>query len=296
MKEILQAFGFETSATIHQTHARAWLIDGSYVLKKNDSQKEVERALKLNRFLRTENVLVATYLDTLSGKPYVSTEDSIYTLMRKIDGKHIDPFNGDYINIAKCLGIEVARLHKALKKFRRMHGISKCNLINDLNGWILKEIKAKNISVPLEIIESCLSFKSTYHSLPRQLIHRDIHFGNMLFDNCKLTGFLDFDISQENVRMFDIVYFFCGMLVGKYNDNVFVAKWREFVQAFLSGYHAENELLENEVAAIYHLALAIELLFVSFFSTTGQADLVSSCIDMTKWIYLNKDVFTFSMP
>ena len=34
--------------------------------------------------------------------------------------------------------------------------------------------------------------------LPVQLIHRDVHFGNFLFDEGKFSGYIDFDLSQRN--------------------------------------------------------------------------------------------------
>lgn len=44
-----------------------------------------------------------------------------------------------------------------------------------------------------------------YKTLPRQLIHRDMHTSNLLYRN-GMFSFIDFDMSQRNVRIFDIVY------------------------------------------------------------------------------------------
>lgn len=44
-----------------------------------------------------------------------------------------------------------------------------------------------------------------YKTLPRQLIHRDMHTSNLLYRN-GMFSYIDFDMSQRNVRIFDIVY------------------------------------------------------------------------------------------
>lgn len=40
-----------------------------------------------------------------------------------------------------------------------------------------------------------------YSKLPIQLIRREVHLGNLLFDNNKFSGYIDFDLSQKNIRI-----------------------------------------------------------------------------------------------
>lgn len=293
--EILHLYGIKVPLTKKQIYKSTWLIGNSYILKKNGNPNEVEKALLINSFLCAEDIPVAEYLKTVSGESFVVKQESVYTLMYKTKGEHIDPLKRDYISIANNIGVEVARLHRVLKKMESSTSIHKNDLIDEIQGWILSEIRAKNIRVPREIIDTCLEFDNAYHSLPRQLIHRDIQFGNMLFEDDKLSCFLDFDISQENARVFDIVYLVQSMLVGKYNDSDFVEKWKCFTKSFLKSYHNENTLSELEVNAIYKIAVAIQLIFISFFASIGQTDLVPKSVDMVKWVYSNEDVFTFSL-
>lgn len=44
--------------------------------------------------------------------------------------------------------------------------------------------------------------------LPRHLIHRDAHTGNMLFEDTGFVGWVDFDHLETNFRIFDVCY--CG--------------------------------------------------------------------------------------
>ena len=60
--------------------------------------------------------------------------------------------------------------------------------------------------------------EAVYPSLPKQLIHRDVHFGNFLFFEGSLSGYIDFDLSQRNIRIFDLCYFLSGLLAEETED------------------------------------------------------------------------------
>jgi Ser/Thr protein kinase RdoA (MazF antagonist) len=81
------------------------------------------------------------------------------------------------------------------------------------------------------------------------------------------------------------------MLYEHYADGAYVEKWRAFVQSLLSGYHAENKLKKDEVGAIYIISLAIQLIFIAYFSTLGK----KSDSDFAKWVYANEDIFKFTI-
>lgn len=280
-----------------ETNANVWKINDDYILKKaNNEEKDIEKTLMLNNFLRKEDVPVVEYIKTISGAYYTIFDDNIYSLMRKVNGEHIEytnPFVGDYKNIAYNIGVETARLHKALKKLENS-AVYESNLMSELKSAIL-EIKANNINIPCEIINSCLDFESDYNSLPKQVIHRDIQFGNMLFEHGKLIVFLDFDSSQVNARMFDIAYFGQSILfTNNYKDTKFVMQWIEFFNSFLFGYHFENILRENEIKAIYKLFLALQIIFISYYLYLEERRaLIQNRVDMAKWIYFNEPIFTF---
>ena len=55
-------------------------------------------------------------------------------------------------------------------------------------------------------------FGMLYDKLPKQLIHRDPNPSNILFDNGIVTGFIDFDLSEINIRLWDVCYCATGIL------------------------------------------------------------------------------------
>ncbi|MCL2772937.1 MAG: phosphotransferase [Oscillospiraceae bacterium] len=297
---ILNNYGFVPPLEIKPIYkdANVWKVNDNYILKKNnEEEKDIEKALMINSFLKKENIPAVEYIKTISGEYYTVFDGNIYSLMRKMRGEHIDPHNpfiGDYKSTAYRIGVEIARLHMVLKKMGN-GVVYESDLMNELKGQIL-EIKDNNIDIPCEIINSCLEFDSTYHLLPRQLIHRDIHLGNMLFENDRLTCFLDFDSSQVNARLFDIAYFGQSLLfiIDNYKNGEFVARWIEFFSSLLYGYHSENMLYENEIKSIHRLCLAIQITFISYYSYLEEKRcLIPSRVDMLKWIYDNEKIFTF---
>ncbi|MCL2576539.1 MAG: phosphotransferase [Defluviitaleaceae bacterium] len=298
LNEILRQFGFATSAEtehLRTLNNSTWSVDGAYILKQNSDKSQVEKSVIMNNFLRGEGIPVVEYLAADTGDDFIAFEDYFYTVMRKMKGEHVGAFSGDFIDRAYHAGVEIARLHKALKKFSGFAEDYNSDLIHDLKNWVSQEIESKNIDVPREIMDSCLDFAEVYYALPRQLIHRDIQYGNILFDNNRLSGFLDFDLSQKNARIFDVVYFLNAILAdNNFNDSDSVKQWRQLADSFLQGYHSENKLCAAEINAFHKMALSIQLIFIAWFAS-NQTDLIAQNIEMAKWIFSNKDIYEFTV-
>ena len=120
-----------------------------------------------------------------------------------------------------------------------------------------------------------------YDKLPVQLIHRDEHLGNFLFDNGRFSGYIDFDLSQRNIRIFDVCYFMLGLLSEEEVLDISEEQWFEILKYFFAGYEQEHTLLPEEKQAVPYVMEAIELLFVAWFM--GQNDI--KCADNAMRIY-----------
>ena len=83
-----------------------------------------------------------------------------------------------------------------------------------MEGWISDTLRKDDWKlVSKDKYESTLcGLKEVYDVLPVGLIHRDVHFGNFLFDEGEFSGYIDFDLSQRNIRLFDLCYFMLGLL------------------------------------------------------------------------------------
>ncbi|NLM28166.1 MAG: hypothetical protein GX211_08335 [Clostridiaceae bacterium] len=59
-----------------------------------------------------------------------------------------------------------------------------------------------------------------------------MHTRNLLYDNGRFC-YVDFDMCQRNVRIFDIVYLGCSQLVENYKDETRLKQWREVFMGVL---------------------------------------------------------------
>ena len=155
--------------------------------------------------------------------------------------------------------------------------------MRELEEWILPALRG----IPNELEVYCRMFGPLYETLPRQLIHRDTHLGNLLFEDGAFTGWLDFDMCQVNARVHDICYMGACILFDddNYREENRVRQWRGIFRGMLEGYGGQLPLAENELAAVPHMFVLIELKFAAYYTREGQADTAQRCIDKAQWLF-----------
>ena len=290
INEILSMFGINNPQKITQIYVSAWDIDDKYILKKINNFKQLEKSIWLTDKLRNDGLSVPEYYKTNTGGFYISNDDIYYILMKKMKGKQFDPYIGNPYSDGVMLGELVADLHKSFYKITSEIDCYDSEYMREFDTAVTKEIIPKKIPASQEMIDYGYSFEPLYKTLPRQLIHRDIHLGNMLFDGDEFVSYLDFDLYQKNVRVYDICYMRTSQLVDNYRDSDRVSIWREIFKGIVNGYDKTMKLTENERLAIPYLFVLIEVGFVGFFSETGRSDTAVSCMKMTEWFYQNRDL------
>ena len=290
LKDILSVFGICSVETIEQVHEGVWSINDKYILKKNTDFNHLSKSILLNNLLLKNGVSVPKYLKASEKRAYVQIDDTYYCLMKKLSGNHFDPYIDNSYENGVVLGKAVADLHRALREIDRDFDCDDADCMQEFESWILDEIREKDIQIQQNLIDYCYEFASLYNDLPRQLIHRDIHLGNLLFMDNEFSGYLDFDISQKNIRLFDICYLGVSMLVENYQDKNRFDMWRQIFRGIINGYEKLFKLTRNEIEAIPYMFVLIEVLFVSFFSKIEQTEISANCVDMAEWLYTNKDV------
>ncbi len=123
-----------------------------------------------------------------------------------------------------------------------------------------------------------------YPHLPKQQIHRDLHYGNLLFEGTTLTGVLDFDLGKQDARLFDIAYFLLGQLSGQKDLVAIKDKWLTFISQFLIGYETIIALAEEEKKALPLMMQCIELLFVVFWQQQANQEAAEETVGIYKFI------------
>lgn len=151
-----------------------------------------------------------------------------------------------------------------------------------MQSWIYENFEKDNWkNIDKTQYEATLSnLKKYYHDLPDQLIHRDVHFGNFLFSDGKFSGYIDFDLSQTNIRIFDVCYFLLGLLVEEENQ-MSEKKWLNTVKDTIAGYNSVMPLTKAEYYAIPYVMQCIEILFIAY--SLGVND--DECLQSSKELY-----------
>jgi Putative homoserine kinase type II (protein kinase fold) len=276
---------------IHQVYNTTWSVGDDFIIKISDSLDSLKRNIVMMKTLDEYGIPVAHPISTTSGKDYIEYNGKFYLLMNKLEGIHVlDIYNESYKDIAYDTGKIVAKLHSAFIACEQSITFWNNSLLDEMNGWvhnILNENKYRYITES-DYEESLNELKESFYILPRQLIHRDLHYGNILFIDGEFSGYVDFDLSQKNIRIFDICYFLIGLLVGREKNREDVEKWFFIVTKFIQGYEETNQLLKAEKDNICCVMKNIELLFVAYFQKKQDDALAESAANMFYFIKNNE--------
>ena len=254
----------------------AWNVGNSYVLKEYSDKKSLDRNIKFLKELDKNNIPIAQIVPQKDGPDYVAENGKYYLLTKKLEGKNavsIREWDGMPFEMGKIIG----KLHIAFLKINIDDEIWRNSLLDEMQGWIYDNFEKdewQNID-KIQYETTLSNLKKYYHKLPNQLIHRDVHFGNFLFSDGKFSGYIDFDLSQTNIRIFDVCYFLLGLLVEEEN-HMSADEWRNTVKEAIAGYNSVIPLTNAEYYSIPYVMQCIEILFISYSLGENDAESLQS--------------------
>ncbi len=257
------------------------------VLKKKGIEEIASNEIKLLLHLHKHDFKVQVPLAATNGKYIISYNGENYCMFTYIKGEVFSAMEALENNcVPQLLGKNIASLHKALEKDDSTdYKFSKKDLYQQVYGWAVDEILNSKENEPLkELFEKLQTeFQEKIELLPKQLIHRDAHFKNIIFHDNNFAGFIDFEIAENNVRLFDICYCSTSVLNEVFSEERMRDKWITFVEALFENYQAVNKLSPIEKYSIWHVMLAIQAIFMAYFAK--DAFLFNINKDMFLWIY-----------
>lgn len=263
--QVIEKYGI--IGKIEKIYSSAYDVEGKYIMKKYDDLKELKRNIEMIRILSDEKIPVQNIMKTLDGKEYVEVGNEYWILTTKLKGNNI-------VGLDKCanswffnMGVILARLHKAFGKCEDKINYWDNSLLGEMESWVLENIntaKPDYLSMD-DVLESINYLREVYDELPKGLIHRDVHLGNFLFYDNEFLGYIDFDLSQRNIRIFDLCYFMLGLLLEEEENRIDENRWFECLKYLIDGYDSELTLTQTERESIVTVMENIELLFVGFF-------------------------------
>lgn len=252
----------------------AFYIGNDYVIKYSANLASIKKT-----------IIFADTVKLKNGDDYLQSGDLYFVIINRIKGEQLkceDIFADT--GIAYTIGINIAKLHNKLKAFDNTD-FKQVNIFNDCVESI---DKIQNLTQEFKE-----NYKSTFgkiiNQLPTQLIHRDINPSNMIFDNGEFKGFIDFDLTEVNVRIFDICYCATAILSECFSKpNVDINKWLEILDNLVAGYDSINKLSDSEKQAIPYVIYSIQIICISYFSQYDKyVDLTDINTKMLKWLLEN---------
>lgn len=282
--EVLLHWGLEDKE-VKKIYDTAWQIGDKHVLKVYDDRGMLERNLKILQMLDEMNIPVGKIALTQDKQQYVLGNHKFYFLSEKLSGSSVTRID-DVTNTALLIGETIAELHIALKRCEDVDEFWDKSLLDEMNGWVKSNFEENNWKyISREEYEKTIAkLGAVYDKLPKQLIHRDVHFGNFLFDNGEFSGYIDFDLSQRNIRVFDLCYFLLGLLSEQGKLEITEEQWFEFARNAFIGYDNKLELSDAERKAIPYVMECIELLFVSYFESMGDMHCAEDACNLYEFV------------
>ena len=212
IKDILSNWNIE-SMEVKQIYDTVWELGGKYVLKVYDNIQMLERNIKISTILEDMGIPVGKIITGKNNTAFFCDEKYYYVLQERLPGSNIVNAR-EALAIGYDMGSIIGKLHLAFKKCEATGEFWNNSLLAEMKGWIKDTLKnggwklvdENRFNVTVKRLED------VYDKLNVQLIHRDVHFGNFLFSEGKFSGYIDFDLSQKNIRIFDLCYFLTGLL------------------------------------------------------------------------------------
>jgi Ser/Thr protein kinase RdoA (MazF antagonist) len=128
-------------------------------------------------------------------------------------------------------------------------------------------------------------FSEMFDKLPKQLIHRDPNPSNILFVGSNVSGFIDFDLAERNIRLWDVCYCATGILSEWRGVDNIHDKWLGILGGILRGYNSVNALTVEERGAVWYCIMAIEFVCAAYFGTHDEyKELADTNREMLMWI------------
>ena len=265
-------------------NSNAFYVGSRYILKHTANLGKLRSHAALSHSLAEIGLWAAAPIPTADGREYVADGELYFTLTSRFPGKQLSPAGlyGDMQN-ARFVGEIIGQLHLALSRCDAC--VREADLLETVTFWALpRTAEALNLS-PGFCHKYLDTFRQLYPQLPRQIIHRDPNPGNILRSE-EAWGFIDFELSERNVRIYDPCYAAAAVLsesFGRDNEG-----WIAIYQNILLGYDSVAKLTLAERQAVPYVLLANQLVCTAWFAEQDEyQNLFSINKAMTLWLIDN---------
>lgn len=246
-------------------------VGQKHCIKASAQLGELHRQAALQQALLAQH-LAAPIVPTLAGETILHMDDMDFMLMERAAGQPVNVLGLlDNPPSARTLGEGLARLHAALRACAPLLCYAE-DYTATLRDWAIPAARAAMVPNALWLDDFQARTEAAFPALPTQIIHRDPNPDNILMQDDRVVGFLDFDLTRILPRIFDICYAATGILCDAWPHASEAQRLRFFdvARAIWQGYDAHSPLSEAELQALPDMVLAIQLTCVAAFAGSDK--------------------------
>lgn len=270
-----------------QKSDNAFYAGEAYILKFTVNREKIKNEIALSRAMESAGLMASTPVITANGREYVQDGELYFYVTRRVSGTPMVSHNfyeGDYAAKARFVGEIIGQLHLILSRAEIL--VNDVDLYEDVKNWALP--KAKEIlSIPESFCWEYLEkFRELYSNLPKQIIHRNPNPATIIVSQDK-WGFIDFELSERNLRIYDPCYAATAVLCETYDekDQEKLRRWVDIYRNIIWGYDSVVKLTDEEKRATPYVVMANQAVCVAWFSEQEKyADVFEANKSVTRWL------------
>lgn len=306
LRQILSKWDVDTKVKIDKVYfylgnIKGWNIGDKYVFTTGINIAGLRTHILIAELLSKKGINVSYPIKTKDGQDILQDDDRYYALLHRVEGRYLTP-EERYENrelTGQKYGEAIAKLHCVLKEVDDDLILKNENLYDTVLNWAMPATKRImeqwDCPLPEEFFEDYkANFTKLYDKLPKQIIHRDPNPTNILFNGEDVSGFIDFDISERNVRIFDPCYCATGILAESSKIVDGYEKWPEILKGIINGYDKICPLSVEEKVAIPYVIYSIQMIFIAYLEGHDEAkEMAMENRKMLVWLWENPKKLKF---
>jgi len=250
---------------IHRlTNKGVWVVNSQYVVKQIKNKNIANNICIILEALYSNGFLIVPNISVSKEQAFFHGSIGNFIIYKYIQGRAFKTEEvlkyGDYFG--NIIGCGLSKLHTSFASIGKGRFENADTMLE--YDEAIQFLFDKNLIIPIHIIDECELFKAIYKSLPRQLIHRDIHLKNIILDGKFDVHFIDFDSCEINIRIYDLAYFGVTLLESINNIDE-LKRWQDLFVYFFHGYYQDNKLNQVEVYSIWKMFFVLQICFIRYY-------------------------------
>jgi Ser/Thr protein kinase RdoA (MazF antagonist) len=233
---------------------------GRLYLKMSESAESANRHLDLLEYLAAAGLPVPRYIATVAEQRFAVDAGTAYWLSRQLPGDHFEQFRGPGgLKQVERLATNLGELHGVLG---RAPNSERFPVFRESAEQLLTTLLARETPFNVARLQRLRGQVGSVMQLPKQLIHRDFHRGNVLFTGAALSGLLDFDLVHQGPRLFDVCYCASGVLSESFREPGYVGYWLTILEAIFRAYGRIAGQATDKPPLAWSMLMIIQLIFL----------------------------------